>query len=67
MTEKEIELLGVHDSPLNLDVTDQLAEVIFNPDKGYYVKIGRASFFDFSEAQILLNDLEKHINIAYED
>jgi len=67
MTKKEIQLLNVYDSPLNLDLTDHLAEVIFNPDQGYYVKIGRARYYDFEEAQIVLNNLEKHVDILYED
>ena len=62
MTRKELELLKINESPLNLDVENQLVTYDYDlKDDNYCVKIGRAKYSNFGEAQALLNDLEKHI------
>lgn len=62
MTRKELELLKINESPLNLDIENQLVTYDYNiEDDNYCVKIGRAKYYNFYEAQALLNDLEKHI------
>lgn len=62
MTRKELELLKLEKSLLNLDVENQLVTYDYDlRDDNYLVKIGRAKYYNFYEAQALLNDLEKHI------
>lgn len=66
MTRKEIELLKIEKSPLNPDLIswDYKTGVLKdkpNSDEDYYVTVGRAKYYNFYEAQALLNDLEKHI------
>ena len=70
MTRKELELLKIEKSPLNLNVEAQLVTWDYSSgvlnekldsDNDYCVKIGRAKYYNFYEAQALLNDLEKHI------
>lgn len=66
MTRKEIELLDLDKSMLNLDVTNRLIESIINPfTQDHYIQIGRAKYYNFEEAQALINNLERHIK--YED
>ena len=61
MTRKELELLKIEKSPLNLDVENQLVTYDYDlKADNYCVKIGRAKYYNFYEAQALLNDLEKH-------
>ena len=64
MTRKELDLLKINQSQLNLDVENQLVtwDYLKSKDKDdYFMKIGRARYFKFEEAQVLLNNLEKHI------
>jgi hypothetical protein len=64
MTRKELELLKIEESPLNLDVENQLVtwDCLKSKDKDdYFMKIGRSKYFNFGESQFLLNNLEKHI------
>ena len=65
MTIKELELLKLENTPLNLNVDDQLVTWDFKgetkDERDYCARIGRARYFDFAEAQALLNDLENHI------
>ena len=62
MTRKELELLKIEKSPLNLNAENQLVTYDYDlKDDNYCVKIGRAKYYNFYEAQALLNDLEKHI------
>ena len=64
MTRKELELLKIEESPLNLDVENQLVtwDCLKSKDKDdYFMKIGRTIYFNFGESQSLLNNLEKHI------
>ena len=61
MTRKELELLKIEKSPLNLNAENQLVTYDYDlKDDNYCVKIGRAKYYNFYEAQALLNDLEKH-------
>lgn len=65
MTRKELELLKLEESPLNLDVENQLVTFDYDLKENieyddYFVKIGRAKYYNFGEALALLNDLEKH-------
>jgi hypothetical protein len=65
MTRKELELLKLEESPLNLDVEKQLVTFDYDLKENieyddYFVKIGRAKYYNFGEALALLNDLEKH-------
>jgi len=61
MTRKELELLKINESPLNLDVENQLVTYDYDlKDDNYCVKIGIAKYYNFGEALALLNDLEKH-------
>jgi hypothetical protein len=62
MTRKELELLKLEKSLLNLDIENQLVTYDYNiEDDNYFIKIGKAKYYNFYEAQALLNDLEKHI------
>jgi len=64
MTRKELDLLKINQSQLNLDVENKLVtwDCLKSKDKDeYFIKIGRARYFKFEEAQVLLNNLEKHI------
>jgi hypothetical protein len=66
MTKKEIELLKIEKSPLNPDLIswDYKTGVLKDKpdsDDDYCVSVGRAKYYNFYEAQALLNDLEKHI------
>ena len=66
MTKKELELLKIEKSPLNLDLISwDYSSGVLNEkpdsDEDYYVTVGRAKYYNFYEAQALLNDLEKHI------
>jgi hypothetical protein len=61
MTRKELELLKINESPLNLDIENQLVTYDYNiEDDNYCVEIGRVKYYNFGEALALLNDLEKH-------
>ena len=65
MTRKELELLKLEESPLNLDVEKQLVTFDYDLKENieyddYFVKIGIAKYYNFGEALALLNDLEKH-------
>ena len=66
MTKKELELLKIEKSPLNTELIswDYNSGVLKDKpdsDDDYYVNVGRAKYYNFYEAQALLNDLEKHI------
>jgi len=64
MTKEELELLKVELSPLNLNTpTPLITEFGFknNKEDAFCIKIGKASYYNFAEAQALLNDLERHI------
>ena len=66
MTRKELELLKIEESLLNLDVENQLVTFDYDLKENieyddYFIKIGRAKYYNFGEALALLNDLEKHI------
>lgn len=70
MTIKELELLRIDESPLNLDPANRLVNWDFSSgildnkpkeDNDYFIRIGRAKYYNFEEAQALLNNLEKHI------
>tara|TARA_S200002703_G_scaffold117983_2_gene103620 strand:+ start:10006 stop:10203 length:198 start_codon:yes stop_codon:yes gene_type:complete len=64
MTRKELELLKINESSLNPIVNRKLQIITYDyniEDDDYCVKIGRAKYYNFGEAQALLNDLEKHI------
>jgi len=66
MTKKEIELLKIEKSPLNPDLIswDYKTGVLNekpDSDDDYCISVGRAKYYNFYEAQALLNDLEKHI------
>ncbi len=76
MTKKELELLKIEKSPLNPDLISwdyKTGDVIswdyktgllnYKPDSDddYCITVGRAKYYNFYEAQALLNDLEKHI------
>ena len=62
MTVKEVHLLNAGlQSPLNL-AQDKFIEMGFSgKENEYYVKIGPAKYYNFAEAQGILNNLEKHI------
>jgi len=66
MTKKELELLKIEKSPLNPDLiswdykTDILKDKP-NSDDDYCITVGKAKYYNFYEAQALLNDLERHI------
>lgn len=65
MTRKELELLKINESPLNLDAENQLVTYDYDLKENieyddYFVKIGIAKYYNFGEALALLNDLEKH-------
>jgi len=67
MTKKELKLLNVSSSIINIDSTRQLVEAVTNPfeiDK-CYVQIGNCKYYDFIEAQSLINNLEKHFDRNY--
>ena len=67
MTKKELKLLNVSSSIINIDSTRQLFEAVINPfetDK-CYVQIGNCKYYDFIEAQSLINNLEKHFDRNY--
>jgi hypothetical protein len=67
MNKEELRLLNVSNSIINLDSTRQLVEAVINPfetDK-CYVQIGHCKYYDFIEAQSLLNNLEKHFDRNY--
>lgn len=64
MTRKELDLLKIDQSPLNLDVENQLVtwDALKSKNKDdFFIKIGSARYFNFTEAQTILNNLEKHI------
>jgi len=66
MTKKELELLKIEKSPLAPDLVswDYKTGVLkdkLDSDDDYYITIGKAKYYNFYEAQTLLNDLEKHI------
>jgi hypothetical protein len=66
MTKKELELLKIEKSPLTPDLiswdykTGVLKDKPDNDDD-YCITVGKAKYYNFYEAQALLNDLEKHI------
>ncbi len=67
MTKKELKLLNVTKSIINIDAGRQLVVGVTNPfetDK-CYVKIGHCKYYDFTEAQSLINNLEKHFDRNY--
>jgi len=67
MTKKELKLLNVSKSIINIDASRQLVEEVVNPfevDK-CYVMIGHCKYYDFTEAQSLINNLEKHFDRNY--
>ncbi len=67
MSKKELKLLNVSSSIINIDSTRQLVEAVTNPfeiDK-CYVQIGNCKYYDFIEAQSLINNLEKHFDRNY--
>ena len=65
MTKKELKLLKLHKSPINLDATNQLIDGVINPHEPTkcYIQIGYAKYYNFIEAQSLINGLEKHIEL----
>ena len=66
MTKKELELLKIEKSPLNSDLiswdykTGVLKDKSDNDDD-YCITVGKSKYYNFYEAQALLNNLEKHI------
>ena len=67
MTKEELKLLNVSKSIINIDAGKQLVEEVVNPfetDK-CYVQIGHCKYYDFTEAQSLINNLEKHFDRNY--
>ena len=66
MTKEELELLNIFSSPLNPDLIswDYKTGVLKdkpNIDDDYCITVGKAKYYNFYEAQALLNDLERHI------
>jgi len=61
MTKEQYEMLGVEKSPLNVDVENQLVVTIYDKDRGYGIQIGKSTYWSFGGAQMILNNLEKHI------
>ncbi len=61
MTKKEYDLLNVNESPLNSGEDGQIVYGVFCPKRIWGVQIGRSVYWNFAEAQALLNNLEKHI------
>lgn len=61
MTKEQYEMLGVEKSPLNIDAEGQLVVPVYHNDRGYGIGIGKAEYWNFTEAQMILNNLEKHI------
>ena len=58
MTEKETTLLKVDKA---IEVTNIEINIgIRTETNEYYIRIGKAYYFNFGEALALLNDLEKH-------
>lgn len=58
MTQKETELLKIERSKL---ITGINISVGINRDTfDYYIKLGKSRYYNFGEAQALLNDLENH-------
>ena len=58
MTEKETTLLKVDKA---IEVTNIEINIgIRTETSEYYIRIGKAYYFNFGEALALLNDLEKH-------
>ena len=67
MSKEELKLLNVSKSIINIDADRQLVVGVTNPfetDK-CYVKIGHCKYYDFTEAQSLINNLEKHFDGNY--
>lgn len=67
MSKEELKLLNVSSSIINFDYTRQLVVAVTNPietDK-CYVMIGHCKYYDFAEAQDLINNLEKHFDRNY--
>ena len=67
MSKEELKLLNVSKSIINIDVDRQLVVGVTDPfetDK-CYVKIGHCKYYDFTEAQSLINNLEKHFDGNY--
>ena len=67
MSKEELKLLNVSSSIINIDSTRQLVEAVINPfetDK-CYAQIGNCKYYDFIEAQSLINNLEKHFDRNY--
>jgi hypothetical protein len=58
MTRKELELLKINESPLNLDIENQLVTYDYNIEDDNYC--GKTKYYNFGETLALLNDLEKH-------
>jgi hypothetical protein len=56
MTHSQIDSLRIS------DVFNRIIIVGYNRElKQYYISIGPAKYYEFSEAQALLNDLDRHI------
>jgi hypothetical protein len=67
MSKEELTLLNVGKSIINMDASKQLVVAVINPvetDK-CYIKIGHCKYYDFVEAQYLINNLENHFDINY--
>ncbi len=67
MSKEELKLLNVGKSIINIDASRQLVVAVTNPfetDK-CYIKIGHCKYYDFAEAQYLINNLEKHFDGNY--
>ena len=67
MSKEELKLLNVSKSIINIDAGKQLVEEVVNPFEGdkCYVMIGHCKYYDFIEAQSLINNLEKHFDGNY--
>ena len=67
MSKEELELLNLKKSIINIDADRQLVVGVTNPietDK-CFVMIGHCKYYDFTEAQSLINNLEKHFDKNY--
>jgi len=67
MTKKELKLLGLDSTILNIDATRPMVDPVVNPyetDK-CYIRIGKCTYYDFAEAQAIINNLEKHYDYDY--
>ena len=58
MTEKETTLLKIDEAIRVTNIEINIGQITKTNE--YYIRIGKAHYFNFGEALALLNDLEKH-------